>query len=84
MGVAYEQLGKHEEGLEYLLRALRMREAVYEGTDHEDVAVAHSNVGLSYQALGKLEQALRHSLRALTMREALFGKDHPSIARSLG
>ena len=45
VGITYDRLGRYEEALEFMLRALRMREVVYEGADHTYVAAMLSNVG---------------------------------------
>jgi serine/threonine-protein kinase len=65
-----------------LEEALETAARVFSG-DHEQIALAHNNLGwLAYEE-SRLEEAERHNREALEMRIRLFGEEHEQVAESL-
>ena len=77
-GVYYAQ-GDYEKVLEYLGKALAIRERVL-GTGHPDTATTYNNMAVVYHAQGDYEKALKYNGKALAIRERVLGKDHPDTA----
>lgn len=59
------------EGLEYQKQALAVREALYLGQPHLDVAVSLNTVGSSYEQLGNYREALSYKERSLKVHNQL-------------
>ena len=67
LGDIYNQMGHPEQGLEYHLRALRMRE---ETGVQPAIADGLTGVGKSYYALGEYDRALTYFQRSQEVRQA--------------
>ena len=81
VGSTYGDLGEHQKALEYLLKALAIRERVLP-EDHPDLAQSYNNVGSTYGDLGDHEKELEYDLKALAIRERVLPEDHPDLATS--
>ena len=71
----------YEKALEYLLKALAIREKLF-GTDHLDTATSYDNIGGVYRELNSFNKALEYLLKALAIRKKNLGKEHPDTATS--
>ena len=74
-------LGEHQKALEYLLKALAIRERV-RPEDHPDLALSYSNLSYTYGELGDHEKELEYDLKALEIRERVLPGNHPDLAQS--
>ena len=63
MGMTYSDLGDHQKALEYLLKALAIRERVLP-ENHPDLAQSYNNIAWTYYVLRRLEEAAVHMRRA--------------------
>ena len=81
IGLTYYWLGKYQEALKFLEKALSNY-----GTSKElkarDVANTLNNIGLVYNSLNNLDKAKDNYLLALELREKDLGLDHPDVAQS--
>ena len=75
----FSSLGRYDETLPLLQRALAIREAVLRPT-HPDMASSLNNLALLLKALGRYDEALPLLQRALAIREAARGPAHPDTA----
>ncbi len=83
LGIVQYELGRFEDALATLQRALAIKEHVY-GPDHHEVAVTLTNLGIVQYELGRLEDALATLQRALAIKEHVYGPDHHQVASTLG
>ena len=67
VGGAYGELGEYKKALEYLLKALAIREKVLT-ENHPDIATSYNNVGVAYYELGDYKKALEYSQRLLSIQ----------------
>lgn len=91
IGVAYYNLEKGKEALEYNQQSLRIREDILEQAnqngnseeivkDKKDVSASFNNVGNAYDKLGDKKQAIEYHTKALHIREEI--RDTNGMARS--
>ena len=66
----FQKLGQNEQALEWHMRALKLRQALFPG-NNADVAHSLNDVGLAYDELGRHEEGLEYYQRALRMLEAV-------------
>ena len=64
LGSIYGNLGDHGKALEFLLKALEIREKVLP-PEHPDLAISYNNVSCTYSELGDTEKDLEYGLKAL-------------------
>ena len=81
LGYAYGGLGDHRKALEFMLKALGIREKVLP-PEHPDLAKSYNNVGLTYGDLGDHSKALEFQLKALKIQEKVLPPEHPDLATS--
>ena len=81
VGITLYQYGDYRRSLEYLKKALSIRERVLP-PDHPDLTISYNNVGYTYGYLGDHAKALEFQLKALEIREKVLPPDHPDLARS--
>lgn len=81
VGITLYRYGDYRRSLEYLNKALSIRERVLP-TDHPDLAVSYNNVGNTYGDLGDRAKALEYLLEALEIREKVLLPDHLDLATS--
>lgn len=81
VGSTYGDLGDHNRALEYLLKALAIKEKVLP-PNHPDLASSYSNVGMTYGDLGDHTKALEYQLKALAIFEKVLPPEHPHLASS--
>ena len=81
VGITLYQYGDYRRSLEYLNKALSIRERVL-SPDHPDLALSYNNVGTTYGELGDRAKALEFQLKALEIREKVLPADHPDLATS--
>jgi len=74
LGRAYENLGKHDEALEYHLKALDIRK-FFEKENHPNFALSYNNLALVYKSLGEDERALEYFLKALNIQKLAHEED---------
>jgi serine/threonine protein kinase/tetratricopeptide (TPR) repeat protein len=79
-GQAYVQLGRKDEALAALERALQLHRA--RGEEH-DVIAAMSSMGGGFLETGELARAQEMFERAIAARRALYGEDHSGNAMDL-
>ena len=83
LGIVQFQLGRFEDALATLGRAVAIEERVY-GPDHHEVASTLGNLGSVQLTLGRFEDALATLGRALAIEEHVYGPDHHEVASTLG
>ena len=81
LGYTYGELGNHPKALEYMLKALAIRETVLP-ENHPELATSYNNVGSTYGDLGDHRKALEYKLKALTIFEKALPPEHPDLASS--
>ena len=81
VGLVLSAYGDYRRSLEYLNKALSIRERVLP-PDHPDLATSYNNVGATYGDLGDREKELEYLLKALEIREKVLPPDHPALAAS--
>jgi eukaryotic-like serine/threonine-protein kinase len=82
IGRVYGSMGLYESSVELLEEALQSRIRIH-GPRHQEVALAHANLGSALCDRGQLEACAEHLNAALTMQKALLGKDAIEIAATL-
>ncbi len=88
LAAALAGLGRPGEGLMLAERALDLRERLYPGAPHPQVALGLNNLAVIYGIMGRPEEALPLLARAWEMNKQLYRTDkgpadHPDIAFSL-
>src|SRR5207302_1766611 len=78
LGLTLMNLGRYDDALVQLRRALAVRVLVF-GEEHVEVATARHNLGDLYQALGACEESLAESSRALAIWSRMLSPDHPAL-----
>lgn len=81
IGSGLRLLGRHEEALEYLQKALRIRKEIF-GERHPEVVEIYMNIGISLNALGKRNEALENYQKGLQIITEFFGERHPFATMS--
>ena len=83
IGLIFLHLRDPNQALEYGLKALSMRQRVF-NSDHEDIASSLHNVASAYNELNNHSKALECNLSALEMNKKLYATDtdHPDLALS--
>lgn len=81
VGLALLRYGDYRRSLEYLNKALSIREQAL-SPDHPDLAQSYNNVGATYNELGNHAKALEYLLEALEICEKVLPSDHPDLASS--
>ena len=72
----YDNQGDYDKALEYLLKALAIREKVL-GTEHPSTATSYNNIGMVYDNQGDYDKALEYFQKASEICEKVFGPEHP-------
>ena len=80
-GIGLGTQGQYRLALDYVKKALAIREAVL-GPDDPEVARSYNNVGQAHGDLGELQTALEYKLRALESFRRSLPADHPDLATS--
>jgi|GEM_PF-7000384 len=80
-GLGFYYGGRYVEALEWLVKALAIRESVL-GKDHPSTADTYNNIARVYGVQGRYVEALELYSKALAIRESVFGKDHPDTANT--
>jgi tetratricopeptide (TPR) repeat protein len=84
LGSVLESLGKSKEAKPYYVQALEMRNRLYPGSDHPNIAMSLNNLGGVLDSLKDLKEAKLYFEKAFEMRKRLYpNSDHPDIAMSL-
>ena len=78
MGQAHRHLGNLPEAINYLEKALYMREKTL-GTDHPDTATTWVNLGLAHKAGNDLKTALACAQQGLIIRRNKLRPDHVDL-----
>ncbi|XP_066294199.1 uncharacterized protein [Branchiostoma lanceolatum] len=80
-GKMYFQLCKYSLAISYFDKALKK----LEGTETEEIAQLHLNLGLACHHLGDYSEAISYYEQALEMQRSIYGQTeaHPNIASSL-
>ena len=81
VGLALSEYGDYRRSLEYLNKALSIRERVLP-PDHPDLALSYNNVGATYSYLGDHAKALEFQLKDLEICKKVLPPDHPDLAVS--
>ena len=81
-GLISKDMGRYEEAMSFLEKALAMREESL-GTDHPDVARSLNNLALLYVAQGAYAKAEPLFQRSLQILEKSLSPDHPEVGQSL-
>jgi CHAT domain-containing protein/tetratricopeptide (TPR) repeat protein len=82
LGVLYANQGAYSKAEQFFLRALTMKEKIYEVNDLS-TAVTLNDLAILYQSQGSFPKAERLFLRALAIREKRLGPNHLGTATSL-
>jgi serine phosphatase RsbU (regulator of sigma subunit) len=91
IGNAFNNLEKGNEALEYHLKALKIREELFDQAKHngnpdemdrskKDISASYSNIGNAYDKLGDKKQAIEYHTKSLVLKEEI--KDSLGMARS--
>ena len=83
VGLLYRRLGKSNECLEYLEKALSIYKRIY-GEKHPDTASCYNNIGLILSETGNTSRALECYEKALNIEQEVYGPVHVEIARAMG
>ena len=75
IGDFFENIGNPAKGLEYMEKALKIRQQVL-GENHPDTAASYNNLGYSYENLGNHEKGLEYMTKALKIRQQVLGEEH--------
>jgi tetratricopeptide (TPR) repeat protein len=78
MGQAHRHLGHLSEALDYLNKALHMRQVTL-GLNHPDTATTWVNLSLAYRAKGDLKIALQYAQRGLSIRRDKLQPEHEDL-----
>jgi tetratricopeptide (TPR) repeat protein len=78
MGQAHRHLNHLREALDYLDKALHMRQVTL-GFNHPDTATTWVNLSLAYRAKGDLKIALQYAQRGLSIRRDKLQPDHQDL-----
>ena len=81
LGLTFGALGDKDRSLEYLLKALRLRERLLP-QDDISLATTYNNVGGIYSVLREHEKAKEYLLKALEIRKRKLQPYHPALAES--
>ena len=81
VGSTYGDLGDYNRALEYLLKALAIKEKMLP-PNHPDLASSYNNVGVTYDDLGDHSKALEYNLKALEIYKNVLPPEHPELAIS--
>ena len=79
IGCAFRELGRHNEALRMMERALDFRRRTLH-KNHPDIATSMSNLAAMYGELRRYDEALWFSLEALKRLRGRLPHDHPDIA----
>ena len=82
MGSILWRLAEYDKALDYLQRALKLREKSL-GPEHHDVASMLNNMGAVFILRGEYDKALSYLQRALTIWKKALGPQHPDVAACL-
>ena len=77
----YLRIGDYNRALEYLNKALKIREKVL-GTEHPSTAINYNDIGVCYDNLGDYDKAFEYYNKALKIQEKVLGTKHPDTALS--
>ena len=84
VGIAYDSLGGYRKAIEYFEKSLAIRDQIFAGRDHPDIAASINNLGVAYVSLDEYRKAIEYFEKSLVMFERLYTwRDHPAIAQSL-
>ncbi len=81
-GICLRYLGRHEESLVQLERALTMRRELF-ADQHIQIAASETEVGMTLLSLREVERAEPHLQEGLRQRRALQGEQHPGYVNAL-
>jgi len=79
LGIAFLRLGRYDEALERIQRAVSLREKAF-GSDHPFVASSLNDLGNVFVDMGRYEESLAHYERSLALYEKALGPEHPEVA----
>ncbi|MCE5318288.1 MAG: tetratricopeptide repeat protein [Parachlamydia sp.] len=79
LGSVLVDSGESEEGIEYLLRALRIKRNLH-GSVHPSVATTLNNLGHAKNKSEEYKEALKYFKEALKINQEILGADHPNNA----
>jgi hypothetical protein len=69
-------MGKHEEALVHLQKALQIQ-LKHLGSEHPDAAASKTNIGSVFKAMGKKSEAKQMFTEAASIHRKVLGPDHP-------
>ncbi|MBN2892707.1 MAG: CHAT domain-containing protein [Bacteroidales bacterium] len=78
----YRNAGRYTESEEYQLKALEIRQKVYQ-KEHSDIAGSYNNLAVLYSDLGEFEKAESYLKMALDIDEKIYGKESKDYAIDL-
>ena len=81
--LAYNRLGRNQDGLELAERVLETRKDV-QGDDHDSTAYIEETLAQIYADLGRKDDSVSLSESAYSKIKAAFGENHPRCVRSKG
>ena len=79
LALVYYNQGDYEKALEYIGKALAIRERVL-GSEHPSTADTYNNLAIVYYDQCDYEKALEYHGKVLAIREGVLGRDHPDTA----
>jgi len=79
LGVLLDRMGEHDNGAEYMLRAMNIREELLPA-DHPEIAQSYTSVGAVYGDKGDYGKELEYLQKSLQILTSLYGNNHEDVA----
>ena len=80
MGSTYSNLGDHSKALEFLLKALEIRERVLP-PEHPALAQSYNNIGSTYAYMEDFPKAVEYLEKALAIMERVLPPGYPDTEK---
>ena len=79
---AYDNLGKHDESIQYYKKSLSLAHKTF-GADHPEVATNYNNLGLVYANVNDGQRAIAYLEKAFEIYLSNLGDKHPKVGVAL-
>ncbi len=82
VGLLYYELGDNRNAVEYLIKALEVKQKIY-GEYHPDYAMSLSSIANIFIDMKEYQDALEYHKQAMKVRKKILGEEHPDYIFSL-
>ncbi|MBQ9137982.1 MAG: tetratricopeptide repeat protein [Alistipes sp.] len=82
IGCVYHEILDHTQALEYLTKALEIKERIFKTERQEEISATYNNIGAIYRTLHNYPKSLEYYKKSLVIREQVFGEEHNITAVS--